>query len=301
MKRPFSKLVSEFAGNRDVRDNSRALYVRILNQFSVWVVRSGLNIKTLVRADILRYKSDLLKAGKSENTIDSYLTVLRMFYEYLELVGEHDNIAAGIRIKHKRKGFRKGHLTVDQVNTLLGVIDISTLKGKRDYSLINLLLRTGMRCVEASRLRVCDIVEHSGGYYLSLQRKGDNDRSERIGATVKAVLPVVEYLEYRGVSDQSEYVFVSHEYSGSRTLTAKGLGQIITSYLKLAGLNSNKITPHSLRHTAAVQALLAGARPIDLQAMLGHRSVKTTEIYLKSVEDERRLNNPVGQVLDDVF
>lgn len=67
MKKTFSKLVSEFADNLDIRDNSRALYVRILRQFSQWVVISGLNIKTLTRADILRYKSGLLRDNKSED------------------------------------------------------------------------------------------------------------------------------------------------------------------------------------------------------------------------------------------
>ncbi len=301
MKQPVSKLIAEFVDNLDIRSNSRSLYLRILRQFTKWVVTSGLDVKSLVRADILRYKADLLRRDLSENTIDSYLTVLRMFYDWLEAIGEHDNIAAGIRVKHKRKGFRKGHLTVDQITLLLNAIDRDTPCGRRDYALINLLLRTGMRCVEASRLRVRDIDSRQGNCYLSVQRKGDNDRYERIGTTHKAIGPVLDYLSWRGVQDDTEYVFMSHETSGSRPISAQGLGQIITGYLKKAGVHSRMITPHSLRHTAAVQALKAGVAVIDLQAMLGHRSIKTTEIYLKSVEDERRLDNPAGKVLDDIF
>ena len=148
MKQLFSKLSKDFVSNLDIRDNSRALYLRILTQFSKWVVITGRNIKDLKRSDIIEYKSTLLREEKSENTIDSYLTVVRMFFDYCEAIGEHENIAAGIRLRHKRIGYRKAHLSVDEINKLYSVISTETVSGKRDYAIINLMLRSGIRCIE---------------------------------------------------------------------------------------------------------------------------------------------------------
>ena len=137
MKQLFTKLSKDFVANQDIRDNSRALYLRILNQFAKWVVITGRNIKGLKRSDVIEYKSTLLREEKSENTIDSYLTVVRMFFEYCEAIGEHENIAAGIKIKHKRIGYRKSHLSIDEISSLYSVIGTETVSGKRDYALIN--------------------------------------------------------------------------------------------------------------------------------------------------------------------
>lgn len=301
MERLFSQVKKEFVNSLDVRANSRALYSRILNQFAKWVVTTGRNIKVLKRSDILSYKSALLEFGKSENTIDSYLTVVRRFYEFCENNGEHENIAVGIKLRHKRIGYRKSHLSIDEINKLYSVIDTSTIIGKRDYALINLMLRSGIRCIEAERLRVCDVYMRDGRCYIMIQRKGDNDRTERLGLTTKALQPVIDYLHYRGVSVDDEFVFLTHCSVGEHPLSAKGISKIITNYLKQAGVYSKRKTPHSLRHTAAVQAILNKVPIKEVQLMLGHRRIETTEIYLKSIDEDLRLSNPAGRALDDIF
>ncbi|WP_303141212.1 tyrosine-type recombinase/integrase [uncultured Parabacteroides sp.] len=301
MKQLFTKLSKDFVANQDIRDNSRALYLRILNQFAKWVVITGRNIKGLKRSDVIEYKSTLLREEKSENTIDSYLTVVRMFFEYCEAIGEHENIAAGIKIKHKRIGYRKSHLSIDEISSLYSVIGTETVSGKRDYALINLMLRSGIRCVEASRLRVCDVSMYDGKCSILIQRKGDNERTERLGLTNKAIQPVMDYISFRGVSDRSEYVFLTHCTTGEHPLTAKGISKIVTGYMKMAGVYSKQKTAHSLRHTAAVQAIMNKVPIKEVQLMLGHRRVETTEIYLKSIDEDLRLDNPAVRALDDAF
>lgn len=301
MKQLFSKLTKDFVSNLDIRDNSRALYSRILSQFARWVVITGRNIKELKRSDIIEYKSNLLRTGKAENTIDSYLTVVRQLFDWLEAVGEHENIAAGIRLHHKRTGYRKSHLSTDEIARLFSVVDTSTLIGKRDFAIINLMLRSGIRCIELSRLRVCDVSISIDRCSILLQRKGDNQRTERLGLTGKALHPVEDYMKYRGVSDDKEPVFVTHCTTGEHGLTAKGISKIVTGYMKNAGVYSQQKTAHSLRHTAAVQAIKNKVPIKEVQLMLGHRRVETTELYLKSADDELRLDNPAVRALDDAF
>lgn len=300
MRQLFSKLTKDFVMNLDVRENTRSLYTRILSQFSKWVVITGKNIRELKRSDIIEYKAGLLKAEKSENTIDSYLTVVRMFFEYLEAIGEHENIAAGIKLKHKRVGFRKVHLTKDDINSLCNSIATDTVWGKRNYAMINLMLRTGIRCIEVSRLRVCDLYVSENRCSIFIKRKGDNER-ECLGITIKALQPVIDYIQYRGVSSNKDPVFVSHCTTGERGLTAKGISRIVTDHMKKAGIYSAQKTAHSLRHTAAVQAIINKVPIKEVQLMLGHRRVETTEIYLRSIDNDIRLDNPAVRALDEAF
>ncbi len=301
MKQLYSKLIKDFLENLDVKQNSKASYSFSLNQFSKWLVFAGRNVKDLKRSDILEYKASLIREKKSDNTIDSYLSVVRMFFEWLEAIGEHENIAAGIKMRNKRTGYRKGHLNTDEIALLYQAIDKSTIIGLRDYAIVNLMLRSGVRCVEVSRLRVCDITSNRNECSILLQRKGDNDRTERIGITTKTLGPIREYLDYRGVSDREDAVFVSHCSTGEHSLSSKGIGHIVTGYMKKAGIYSKQKTPHSLRHTVAVQAIMNKVPIKEVQIMLGHRRIETTEIYLKSVDDEMRLSNPAARVLDDVY
>lgn len=301
MKQAFSKLAKEFTSNLDVMENSRALYLRHLNQFAKWIVVSGKNVKVLKRSDILEYKSYMLKQQLSENTIDSYLSTVRQFFEWLENIGEHENIAAGIKIRHKKIGFRKEHLNISEIAELYSMIDRSTLMGMRDYAIVNLMLRSGMRCVEVSRIRVCDIDVRASGCSVLLQRKGDVARTDRLGLPAKAYEPIRDYLSFRGVSDEKEYVFLSHGREKDIPLSSGRIGKIAAHYMKMAGIYSKMKTAHSLRHTAAVQAILNKVPIKEVQLMLGHKRVETTELYLRSIDAELRLSNPAAQALSDAF
>ena len=302
MKRTFSDLTKDFVENIDVSEKTRKAYLSALRTFSNWIVFTGRKIKTLKKADILAYKSHLLTKNYSEKTIDLYLTSLRSFYDYLEGLNEHENIAYGIRLRNKKKGFVKSHLSVPEMESLMNSIKGESVYDLRDFALINIMIRTGIRCIEASRLRICDIEEDSGRYYICIQRKGRNSRNEKIEATKKTIQPIYNYLSYRSPSDSREYVFVSHSNrSKNIALSSWGIGHIVTVRMKAAGIYSKRKTAHSLRHSAAVHSLIKGASIKEVQTMLGHSSLKTTEIYLESVNEEMRLSNGAIRAMDEVF
>lgn len=176
MKRLFLDVKRDYLANIDVKPNSKKVYSLILDLFVKWVVRTGRNIKELTRADILAYKSYLIESNKSENTIDLYLAAVRTFYEYAEALGEHDNIALNIKLHHKSNTYKKDHLQKEEIDALLRSIDRTSIIGRRDFAIINLMLRSGMRCVEVSNLRLCDITTRKDGADLLLLRKGDEVR-----------------------------------------------------------------------------------------------------------------------------
>lgn len=292
MKHLFSELEQRFFDNLDVKAVSKKEYGWALTQFKKWVVFRGLDINRLERADILRYKAELENSRKAESTMDFYLLVVRRFYQFLEDSGEGENIAAGIRYKRKNRGYYKEHLADDEVDALLSSIDRETLVGRRDYAIIYLMLTTGLRCIEVARLTLGDV--HDGGPYpyLMLQRKGESRKTTRFGITTEILRPIDDYLAARGVASYSEPLFTTHGALGERPMSPLLIGKVIRRRMRAAGVYSPTKTAHSLRHTAAVRAIKAKVPIREVQIMLGHRRVETTEVYLRSLDDEMRLVNP---------
>ena len=294
----MAELERTFYRNLDVKDISRESYIRAFDRFKRWVVYRGLDAMKLTRADILAYKAWMeKKSGYSEATMSLYLLVVRLFYGWVEANGYGENIAAGIRYKRKHRGYYKEHLEEWEVEKLLLSIDRSTLIGLRDYAIIHLMLATGLRCVEICRLDVADLHDEGRYLYLYLQRKGDTRKTQKFGITPEIVRPIRAYLEKRGVASEAEPLFVSHCSRGEHRLTANALSTICTNRMKAAGVHSPTKTTHSLRHTAAVRAIKAQIPIREVQVMLGHTKVETTEIYLRSLNDEMRLLNPAVKAM----
>jgi integrase/recombinase XerC/integrase/recombinase XerD len=299
MKKTFKEISENFLSDLDVKGNSRNTYRNVLLGFEGWVKDKRKDMRNLKRPDIIAYKECLL--SKSENTVGLYLTVIRRFFEYAADKGEHENIAAGITIKGKKTMHRREHLTIDEVKRLLSNIDTKNLIGKRNYAIINIMLRSGMRCVELSRLRVCDITYDENDYSILIQRKGENSRTQTLGLTRKALFPVMEYLDLRGVSARDEPVFMTHAHNGEHGMCAMRIGRIVKQQLLQAGIDSPRKTAHSLRHTTAVMAIMNKVPVRDVQLLLGHRNIETTEIYLKSIDDAMRKSNTVIRTIDELF
>ncbi|OAV64192.1 Tyrosine recombinase XerD [Bacteroidales bacterium Barb6XT] len=298
----FNDLVDEYLSNIDCNSRSRDTYRRVLNAFKRWIVFEGKDITEIKRSDILAYKSNLLKNAKAERTIHLYMTVIRRLYEYAEKIGKGESIASDIHTKNLHGGFLKEHLTEQEANKLLSSITRDSITGRRNFAIVNLLLRTGMRCVEVSRLRVCDIIELSDGSRgVRIQRKGDCARTETIGVPAKAIEPVLAYIAERNIEDIREQIFITRHYKKNIGLTPSAVSRIVKGIMGSAGVYSKTKTAHSLRHTAFVTMISHGASIKEVQILAGHKSMATTEIYLKSMDNVLRLKNPASAILDDVF
>lgn len=300
--KPILQLLDDFLANQDVHESTRKRYRENMHMFIGWLTRNCSDIKNPLRADIIRYKQSLIDSKKATTTIDAYLVPVRQFFIYLEEAKIYDNVSAGVHSPRKYLGYRKEYLRSEQVNRLLSSIDRSTITGKRDYAIINLMCNTGMRCVEISRLDWMDIKPSKTGYSIDIQGKGHINKDRYISIPSVLFAPVHDYLLCRTLYESNPPLFANHSYVANGTrFTQLSISKIIKKYMRAIDIDSVKLTAHSLRHTAAINAIKAGAKISDVQSMLGHRNSYTTDIYLRALEAESAEEGTAIRLLHDYY
>lgn len=289
-----------FAVSQDVKPSSRALYTRTLGTFFDWVATSGRTVAKLTVADLIAYKDELLNGGKSSLTVASYINSLRRFYEWAEANKIYPNIGKGLHAPKRKQAFRKQPLTVAQVGELLHYEQGT--QTARDYAIVNLMVRTGLRCVEVVRANVGDITYKGGQRVLMVQGKGRDEKDNFVILTDAAYNPIREYLNTRTGIDDNAPLFASESRNndGGR-LTTRSVSGIAKQGLKSVGLDNKVFTAHSLRHTAAVNILRAGGSLEMAQYTLRHSNPATTQIYTATLREEQRLNNGGETLLDGLY
>ncbi|MEE0267881.1 MAG: tyrosine-type recombinase/integrase [Bacteroidales bacterium] len=292
-------LVATFIASQDVKESSRKLYVKTLSQFFVWIEKSGRTLHGLKRQDILEYKDSLLESNLSSLTISSYITAVRKFYEWAEAEGYYPNIAKGVKTPRRTQAFKKQHLTDSKSSELLKHFQNLSL---RDYAIVNLILRTGLRTIEVVRANIEDITFKGERRILKIWGKGHVEKDDFVVLSDKAYQPIKDYLNTRKGAKAGEPLFVSYSdrNNGSR-LTTRTISGICKEGLKAIGLDGKEFTAHSLRHTTAVAILKHGGQLTDVQSVLRHSSPVTSQIYTESVKEELRLKNAPELALDEAF
>ena len=288
--------VEAFLSECDIRVNSKNVYRRGLLNFFRWVESTGRTISELTRADILAFKETLLQTH-SNLTIAGYMVALRRFYEWCEGNKLYPNIAKGIKSPKRKNAYLKEHLRLNQIHDLLKYYEGNL----RDYALINLLLRTGLRTIEVVRANIEDVTYKGGQRILKVWGKGRDDNDTFVVLTDKAYAPIRAYLDTRKSATLKEPLFISTSNRNlCGRLSTRTISKICKEGLCAIGLDAHEYTAHSLRHTTAVMLLKNGTLS-DVQSVLRHASPVTSQIYTKSVEEELRLQNPSEMKLDGIF
>ena len=294
----IEELVDSFILSQDVKQSSRELYRRTLKQYFNWVDKKGYSLSQIARPQLLEYKEELLSSGMSSLTVGSYITSVRRFYTWTEANKFYPNIAKDIKSPKRKQQFRKQPLTTDQATKLLSYYQEGAA---RDYAIVNLLLRTGLRTIETIRANVEDITFKGSSRVLLIQGKGRDEKDNFVILTDKAYQPIERYLSTRRATG-SEPLFISdsNNNKGER-LTTRTISYIVKEGLKAIGLNEKQFTAHSLRHTTAVNILRAGGSLETAQYTLRHTNPATTQIYTATIKEEQRLKNSGEVLIDNLF
>jgi integrase/recombinase XerC/integrase/recombinase XerD len=295
----IEELVDSFINSQDVKLSSKLLYRRTLKQYFNWVDKKSYLLSEIARPQLLEYKDELLNSGLSSLTVGSYITSVRRFYEWTEANKYYPNVAKGIKTPKRKQQFKKQPLLPAQATELLNYYQD---KASRDYAIISLLLRTGLRTIEVIRASVEDITFKGSQRVLLIQGKGRDEKDNFVLLTDKTYQPIAEYLATRGKVNSSEPLFTStSNNSKGERLTTRTISYIAKEGLKAIGLDERSFTAHSLRHTTAVNILRAGGSLETAQFTLRHSNPATTQIYTATLNEERRLQNSGEALIDSLY
>ena len=288
--------VEAFVAECDIRESSRNVYRKGLLYFFRWVEETGRCISELSRADVICFKESLL-ATHSNLSVASNLVALRRFYEWAEGNKLYPNIAKGTKSPKRKNAYLKEHLRENQIHELLKHLKSNV----RDYAIVNLLLRTGLRCIEITRLNIEDISYKGGQRILRVWGKGRDEKDNFVVLSDKAYQPIKTYIETRGITTPKEPLFISNSNRNLQgRLTTRTISKICKESFRSIGIDAKEYTAHSCRHSTAVMLLKNGTLA-DVQSVLRHASPATSQIYTRSIEEELRLQNPSEMKLDTAF
>ena len=292
-------LVDSFIASQDVKLSSKNLYRRTLKQYFKWVNSKNYLLSEIARPQILEYKDELLSSGRSSLTVGSYITSVRRFYEWTEANKYYPNIAKGIKTPRRKQQFKKQPLLPAQATALLHYYENKAL---RDYAIISLLLRTGLRTIEVIRANVEDMVFKGSQRVLLIQGKGRDEKDNFVVITEKTYQPIAQYLATRGNISRSKPLFTStsNNSSGER-LSTRTVSKIAKEGLVAIGLNERSFTAHSLRHTGATNILRATGDLEQTRLFCRHSNPATTLLYVGTLNEERRLQNSGEALLDELY
>jgi integrase/recombinase XerD len=211
------------------------------------------------------------------------LTAIRSFFRFAELEApEHGGVIQRILAIPNKRCQRPliGFLTRAEIEALLAAVDCATWTGRRDYAFLLIAMQTGLRLSEITAVRREDVTLGSGAH-IHCVGKG---RKERDTPLTKLARGVLQAWMKEPWPIESAFVFPS--LSGGR-LSSDAVQDLVNKHvaaarLKTPSLVKKRVTPHVLRHTAAMELLQAGVDRSMIALWLGHESVETTQIYLNA-------------------
>lgn len=285
-----------YADYLDASERTVQAYIANLKQFVKWMGTHGITRPT--REDIIEWREGL-KADHKPATVQAYIIAVRKFFSWTEQQGIYPNVAENIKGAKVQQGNKKDYLTGKQVAAVLQGIDRSTAKGIRDYAIVLLMVTGGLRDIEVSRANIEDLHTMGNVTVLDVQGKGRDDRAEFIKVTPEAETAIRAYLATRSIKAGNEPLFTStsNNNAGQR-MTTRSISALVKQYMKAAGLNSPRLTAHSLRHTAVTLSLMAGCSLEEVQQFARHSNINTTLIYAHNLQREKsRCENSIAAAI----
>lgn len=245
---------------------------KLINYFS------GIN-KSFISAnldDLEQFVSFLSELGLESSTLARIISGIRAFYKFLqeeEIIA--DNPAEQLDTPKLTRKLPE-ILSIEEIEQILSVIDLSKFEGHRNKAIIEVLYGCGLRVSELINLKIMDyFIDES---ILRVIGKGDKERYVPIGSKAKnALYYYIEYSRphYPMITQYQQYIFLNRR---GRKLTREMIFIIVKDCAAKAGIQKN-VHPHTFRHSFATHLVENGADLFAVQEMLGHSSITTTEIY----------------------
>lgn len=276
-------IINNFFNFLDVTVNTANAYRKALKQLFNYFSNYG--VINPNRDNIINFKRELESKGRKSSTIALYLAAARRFFLWTEQTGIYPNICAGVKAPKLERGHKKDYFAANQVKSILAEIDRSNIEGLRNFAIMALMTTGGLRTVEVTRASIEDLRVVGGVSVLYIQGKGRTDKTEFVKLTPQVETAIRDYLKARGEVEAQAPLFssVSKRNKGAR-LTTRTIRGLCKNAMKAAGFNSDRLTAHSLRHTAVTLALLSGQDLAEVQHFARHHNISTTQIYAHNID-----------------
>ena len=253
--------------------NSVESYMRDLRQFAHFILRQwDVPPRKVEREMIERYLGRLFEQGREKSSQARALSGIRSFFNFLLLTDEIEASPAELITAPKFGRHLPDVLTTDEIDRILSAIDTSTVKGLRDSAMLELLYSCGLRVSELVSLRLGDLFFGEG--YIRVTGKGDKQRLVPINDIARDKIRF--YLGERRTDSRSEDILFLN--NRGTQLTRVMVFTLLREAARRAGIEK-RISPHTFRHSFATHLLEGGAGIRQVQELLGHESILTTEIY----------------------
>ncbi len=253
--------------------NTIESYMRDLEYFAHFILRyHDVPPRRVERNMVEHYMVVLFEQGREKSSQARNLSGIKSFFNFMLL---NDLISSSpAELVEAPKAGRKlpDTLSVDEIDRLIGSIDPSTCKGLRDRAILEVLYSCGVRVSELCDLKIGDLFFGEG--YIRIIGKGDKQRLVPVSGIARDRIQL--YLETRREERSNEATLFLNNRGGR--LTRVMIFTIIKQAALRAGIDK-RISPHTFRHSFATHLLEGGANIRQVQELLGHENILTTEIY----------------------
>ena len=278
-KKTRSNVVSAFRRylrlQRNMSANTLEAYMLDVGKLSAYLQGEGKALEEVTIDDLRHFAAGLHDVGIGPRSQCRILSGIRSFFRFLLLDGRIDKDPTELLESPKLGSHLPEVLTTEEVDRMEAAIDLSKWEGHRNKAIIEVLFSCGLRVTELITLRLSSL--YLDDHYVRVLGKGSKERLVPISQ--KAIDELVYWFDDRCHMDikagEEDYVFLNRR-GGHLTRTMILL--IIKQVARDAGIKK-VVSPHTLRHSFATALLEGGADLRAIQAMLGHESIGTTEIY----------------------
>ena len=260
---------------KNLAKNSVDAYIGDLTDFAHYILRMYDVAPTKVEQVMVeRYLQFLYERKRKKSSQARELSSIKGFYTYLLITDRIDASPTEFVSAPKASRHLPDTLSVEEIERIINSISPQTVKGRRDRAMLELLYSCGLRVSELIALRMSDLFFGEG--YIRVIGKGDKQRLVPIGSTARErVMLYIDDRRQMAKAGHSDTLFLTNRGSG---LTRVMVFLVIRQAVENAGIEKT-VSPHTFRHSFATHLLAGGANIRQVQEMLGHESIVTTEIY----------------------
>src|SRR4029078_7010968 len=285
----MEKLIEQFLEHlryeRNVSSHTLRNYASDLEQFLDFLapIKDGKRmlpeISQIDHLTIREWLAVLHSDQRKKSSIARKLSALRAFFQFLVREGLLESNPAKLVSTPRQEKKLPKHLSIEEAIKFIETPDTNTDLGKRDRAMLELMYATGIRVAELTTLNLADI-----DFRNQLIRVTGKRRKQRIvpfgdpaREAIKSYLEVRDNFLFNSPVSKRDDEAVFLNYQGTR-ITTRSVGRMVEKYIKIcAGMHA--ISPHALRHSFATHLLDSGADLRDIQELLGHARLSTTQVY----------------------